>query len=152
MAAGRNFVDTAPTLTFTWDTDFYTEKLNFRFLQEPKIMHSCDKTHTYVLDTSVLCNGADSHPILGPILNDDALELLWDLERLHNTPLPFGQIVFLSYYKNGTFYLESSTEKFKSSLVKQAFQSFGYNEVRMNGDYIYVSEKDTFKLKLKYGI
>lgn len=146
MATITNF--DIPTLTFTWGTNYETRKINFRFLQQkPKIMHSCPKTNTYVLDPSVFHND-DKYTLL----TDDETELLWDLNCLQDTPLPFGQIVFLSYYKNGKFYFEAETDKFKPHLVEQAFRSFGYTEVKISGSYVYVSGKDIFKLKLKYGI
>lgn len=146
MNAMTNFIG-APPITFGWETDYKTGKLKFRFLQELKLMHSCTETHTYVLDLTVL-NGGNEFLLL----SNSNVDLLWDLDRLQNAPVPFGQIVFLSYHKNGEFYLEAATDKFKPSLVEQAFQSFGYTDAKINGEFVHVSEKDTFKLKLKYGI
>ncbi len=129
-------------IQFAYDINYEAEKIRFRLLVPISLMHSCIETNTYVLDIPAFNNMAQA----------DQSELVYDLYRLNDTPLPFGQITFLSYYGKGEFMLEAATERFKPHLVEEAFRSFGYTEVKIDENYVSVSEKDQFKLKLKYGI
>ena len=128
----------------SWSADFYALELKVRFLKDITLMHSCTETHTYVLDASVV-NG-DELPT-----NIDHINLLWDLHQMNEEALPFGQIVFLSYHSDGKFGIESATERWLPTKVGTAFKSFGYSDTKIIENFVHVSEKDKFKLKLKFG-
>lgn len=124
---------------FVYNINYEAEKIDFHSIVPIPLMHSCIESNTYVLDVPM----GDG---------DDVKDLHYDLYELNNTPLPFGQIVILSYYRNGEFLIECATERYKPHLVEEAFRSFGYTDVKIKGNYMCVSEKDEFKLKLKYGV
>ena len=128
----------------SWSAYFYAWELKVRFLKDIKLMHSCTETHTYVLDASVV-------NIKEPPTNEDHVDLLWDLHQMNEEALPFGQIVFLSYHSDGKFIIESATDRWLPTKVTTAFKSFGYSDTKITGSFIKVSEKDKFKLKLKFG-
>ena len=58
---------------------------------------------------------------------------------------------FFSYYQDGEFIMEAATDRFKPHLVEQAFESFGYKEAKLERNFLSVSKKDEFKLKLQHG-
>lgn len=127
-------------------TDFEKHRIDIRFLQDIDLMHSCTETNTYVLDPSVI-RGDNPH------LPDNfrTVDLLWDLHQLNGAAQPFGQVVFLSYYSGGEFIIESATERWLPTKVTSAFEDWGYSDVKIIDDFVSVSEKDLFKLKLKFG-
>ena len=127
--------------TFVWDPNYELERVTVRFIKEIEMMHLCTETNTFVL----------ACPKARRVLSTISDELVWNLMYLHDTPLPFGQITFLSYYSDGDFLLEAGTDRFKPHLVEQAFTSFGYKEPNLIDNILSVSEKDEFKLKLQYG-
>ncbi len=132
--------------TFSWMTNDAQMKIHLHFLQEVDLMHSDIETHTYVLDPGMVRQES------GWAQNDElALDLLIDLEELNDTPLPFGQIMFFSYYEAGEFIIESATDKFNTHQAVLAFESFGYKGASLLANYMRVSEQDKFKLMLKYG-
>lgn len=130
-------------INFVWSPNYEAEKIEFRMLTDIPIVHSCTKTHTYVLGAGVIHSYHDD--------DNDEFDIIYDLHLLNKTPLPYGQIVFFSYYADGEFIMEAATERFKPHLVEQAFKSFGYKKAKLVGNYITVSEKDAFKLKLQHG-
>lgn len=141
--AGISEIPTIESINFVWSANYETDEIRVRMLTDIPIMHSCTKTNTYVLGAGVIHSYHDNH-------NDD-FDIIHDLHLLNNTPLPFGQVVFFSYYADGEFIMEAGTERFKPHLIEQAFESFGYKEAKLVGNYVTVSEKDEFKLKLQYG-
>lgn len=130
----------------SWSSDFEEKKINVRFLQDIDLIHSCQVTNTYVMGPDAL---RDSDNML---LSDQTLDLLWDLKEMNGEALPFGQVMFISYYSNGEFIIESATERWSPLVLTTAFESFGYTDVKIIGNFVSVSEKDQFKLKLKFGI
>jgi len=138
---GGGTIEFSESPTFVWDPNYECESVNVRFIKEVELMHSCTETNTFVLACPTSRRKDDT------ISN----ELMWNLMHLNETPLPFGQIVFLSYHSDGEFLLEAGTERFKPHLIEQAFISFGYKEAKLVGEILSVSEKDEFQLKLKYG-
>lgn len=146
MMATKKISTGAPEITtstvFSWSADFEAENLKVRFFKDIKLIHSCAETHTYVLDANV---------IHGDELHADHINFCWDIRQMDREALPFGQVVFLSYHSNGEFVIESATERWLSTKVITAFKSFGYSDVKIIGDFVSVSEKNQFKLKLKFG-
>lgn len=145
--AGISEIPVTP-INFVWSPNYETEKIDFRMLTDIPMMHSCEETNTYVLGIGVIHSNPTDNSVAMINCNE---EMLYDLHILKDTPLPYGQIAFFSYYAGGEFIMEATTEKFKPHLVEQAFESFGYKEVKLVGNYIAVSKKDEFKLKLQYG-
>ena len=141
----NNAIPGAESTNFVWCANYDTDEIRVRMLTDIPISYSCTKTNTYVLGAGVIRSNHIIHN------NGDDFDIIHDLHRLNNTPLPFGQIAFFSYYANGEFIMEAATERFKPHLIEQAFESFGYKEVKLEGNYITVSEKDEFKLKLQHG-
>jgi len=138
--------EVTPTTTFCWNTNFEAGIVTLRWFKEFEFMHVCQETNTYVFGPGVI-RGAGWND------SDDLLELLWDMKQIDNAALPFGQITFFSYNRNGEFVLEAATDRFKPSIVEQAFRTFGYTDPKLQGSigtYLTVSEKDQFRLKLKY--
>ncbi len=132
--------------TFSWIHNDEQMKIHLLFLKDIDLMHSCIESNTYVIGPGYVRQNA------GWAQNDDdALDLLIDLEELNNTPLPFGQIMFFSYYEAGEFIIESATENFNAHRAVLAFESFGYKGASLLANYMRVSEADKFKLMLKYG-
>jgi len=129
-------------INFVWSPDHETKEIRFRILTDMPIVYSCIETHTYVLRPEAVRES---------VLDDSYLDIIHDLHLLNNTPLPFGQIAFFSYYQNGEFIMEAATDRFKPHLIEQAFESFGYKEVKLERNFITVSKKDQFKLKLQHG-
>ena len=122
-------------------------KIRLLFLQEVDLMHEDIETHTYVL-----APGYVRHDVgWAQRDNDEALDLLIDLDELNDTPLPFGQIMFFSYYEAGEFIIESATADFNAHKAVLAFESFGYKGASLLTNYMRVSEQDKFKLMLKHG-
>ena len=132
-------------MAVSWHADFEAEKINVRFLHEYDLMHSCPITNTYVFDQTF--RGVT----YTPDLDDDLVDLMMDMQRLDGEALPFGQVVLLSYYSDGGFIIESATDRWKPLRVALAFEDFGYSDVSVIGNFVSVSEKDRFKLKLKFG-
>lgn len=130
------------TTHFGWSPDFYKNDIRFRWFKPVDLQHSCDETHTYVLERP---NGQD--------LVTSALDLCEDLFSINNMALPFGQIAFLTYHGKGEFLVEATTERYKAVIIESAFRSFGYTDPKLNDteNYLSVSDKDHFLLKLKYG-
>jgi len=127
--------------TFTWNADFQENKIFLRWIDPVELMHSCDETNTYVLGPDIAIK------MLEQDLYD---ELQWDLHQLNGSGVPYGQMVFMSYHSDGVFYLEAATDRFKPHLVEEAFRSFGYTDPKLVENWLTVSEKDRFKLKLRY--
>lgn len=134
----------AGSTAVSWNADFETGELTVQFFQDIDLMHSCTETNTYILDPDVLHGNAVA-------INLDMLDLLWDIKQMNGEALPFGQVMFLSYYSGGEFIIESATDRWLPTKVALAFKSFGYSDVKIIGNFVSVSEKDTFKLKLKFG-
>lgn len=133
-------------LVFSWAENNDKEKIKCRFLRDIPLMYSCTETNTYVLGPNVLRYNAGELQ-----QNDDILNLLIDMKNLDGSPIPFGQITFFSYYKEGEFILESATENWNAHRAVLAFESFGYKGASFLANYMRVSEQDKFKLMLKYG-
>ena len=109
-------------------------------------MHSDIETHTYVL-----APGYVRQEVGFTQRDEESLDLLIDLDELNDTPLPFGQITFFSYYEAGEFIIESATADFNAHKAVLAFESFGYKGASLLANYMRVSEQDKFKLMLKHG-
>jgi hypothetical protein len=121
-------------------------KIHLLFLKEVDLMYSDMESNTYVLGPGYI------HKETGWAQKDeDALDLLIDLQELNDMPLPFGQIMFFAYYGEGEFLLESATEKYNAHRAVVAFESFGYKGASLLTDRMKVSDQDKFKLMLKYG-
>lgn len=138
----------APSITastaVSWNADFEEEKLKVRFHQDIDLMHSCTETNTYILGPDVLDDD-------GSVIGLGVVDLLWDIQQMNGEALPFGQVVFLSYHSNGEFMIESATDRWSPKKIALAFKSFGFSDIKIIGYYVSVSEKDEFKLKLKFG-
>ena len=133
--------------TFSWITNDEQMKIHLIFLQDVDLMHSDIESNTYVIAPGYIRKETG----WAQKDNDDSLDLLIDLEELNNTPLPFGQIMFFSYYEAGEFIIESATENFNAHRAVLAFESFGYKGASLLANYMRVSEQDKFKLMLKHG-
>lgn len=142
MATQKPPSTVTPTVV-AWGADFEAHEINVRFIRDVELMHSCTMTNTYVLDPS-LVRGDDYSDL-------ERFDLLCDLQLMNGEALPFGQVVFLSYYAGGEFILESATDRWLPLKVVLAFEDFGYTDVKVLGNFVSVSEKDQFKLKLKFG-
>jgi len=132
--------------TFSWITNDEEMKIHLHFLQEVDLMHSDIETHTYVL-----APGYVRQEVGFTQRDEESLDLLIDLDELNDTPLPFGQIMFFSYYEAGEFIIESATADFNAHKAVLAFESFGYKGASLLANYMRVSEQDKFKLMLKHG-
>lgn len=143
MAA--HFRNSAP-ITFSWIVNAKQMKIHCFFLRDIPLMYSCMETNTYVLGPNVIRYNT------GTLQQDDEiLDLLTDMHNLHEMPLPYGQIMFFSYYEAGEFIVESATENFSAHKAVLAFESFGYKGARLLTNRMVVSEQDKFKLMLKHG-
>ena len=145
-ARGRRGAVSTPR-PFSWIHNDEQMKIHLLFLKEVDLMHSDIESNTYVIAPGYVRQETG----WAQKDNDDSLDLLIDLEELNNTPLPFGQIMFFSYYEAGEFIIESATENFNGHRAVLAFESFGYKGASLLANYMRVSEADKFKLMLKHG-
>lgn len=102
------------------------------------MLHECTDTNTYVIDHTQLSE-------------EEYFDIRTDLVDLDNTLVPYGQFGFFIYTGDGEFYLWAQSYQANIGRMAAAFQSFGYMPTVITPVQIHISEKDLFKLRLKFG-
>jgi len=65
--------------------------------------------------------------------------------------VPYGQFGFFIYSGDGEFYLWAQSYDADTGKMAKAFQSYGYTPSVITPVQIHVTDKDLFKLRLKFG-
>jgi hypothetical protein len=102
------------------------------------MLHECTESNTYVIDHTQL-------------LEEEYYDIRTDLIDIDNTLVPYGQFGFFIYSGDGEFYLWAQSYQADTGRMARAFKSFGYTPSVLTPVQIHVSDKDLFKLKLKFG-
>ena len=138
MSTTHSVQNTSEYLKFEYHDD--SQKLIVRVAagQNVPFLHACHETNTFIIDPSNL----------GDV---ELFDLRNDLIGIDGMPVPFGQFSFWMYDGGGEFFAWSTSDQINSGLVCVAFKSFGYTPSITNPVCVDVSEKDQFKLNLKFG-
>ncbi len=102
------------------------------------MLHECHDTNTFVIDHTQLSE-------------EEYFDIRTDLVDIDNTLVPYGQFGFFCYSGDGEFYLWAQSYQANIGRMASAFESFGYAPRVTTPVQIHVSEKDLFKLRLKFG-
>lgn len=102
------------------------------------MLHECTESNTYVIDHTQLSK-------------EEYYDIRADLVDIDNTLVPYGQFGFFIYSGDGEFYLWAQSYQAYTGAFAKAFYSFGYTPSVLTPVQIHVSEKDLFKLRLKFG-
>ena len=112
-----------------------------RIIVQPRdmpILHECKETNTFIIDHTQLSE-------------EEYFDIRTDLVDLDNTLVPYGQFGFFIYSGDGEFFLWAQSYQANIGRMASAFRTFGYSPSVVSPIQIHVSEKDLFKLKLKFG-
>jgi len=115
-----------------------TEQRLLVHTREIPILHVCEETNTIIIDHTQLSK-------------EEYFDIRADLVDLDNTLVPYGQFAFFIYSGDGEFYLWAQSYEANVGKMASAFQSFGYTPTVTTPVQIHVSNKDLFKLRLKFG-
>ncbi len=138
MATTHSVQNTSDYLKFEYHDD--SQKLIVRVYEDQNVpfLHACYETNTFIIDRTQL-------------EDNDFYDLRNDLIGIDGMPVPFGQFSFWIYDGGGEFFAWSTSDQINTGLVCVAFQSFGYTPRMTSPVVVDVSEKDQFKLNLKFG-
>lgn len=107
-------------------------------LRDMPVLHECLETNTFIIDHTQLSE-------------EEYYDIRADLVDLDNVLVPFGQFGFFIYSGDSEFYLWAQSYQANIGKMASAFQRFGYTPSVTTPVQIHVSERDLFKLKLRFG-